>query len=312
MSELDDELRAAAADDFMAGMGEPVPELDAPRLVDPRTLPARVSHLKAAGVSGAHCLFAFQGDGGETLARRLGSGTHALLLGKPCVVFDQPSKASIEGKSKSKKPSKAPRSGEVWADFQLQHSGAVILSRKEMDAAERMRDALMACGNAARLIHAADAIYEQTIIWSQLGRARRSTPDIRCAGDKDGRSFVAEIKTTRCAAPFPFGRDAKKLAYHAQLADQAAAIQYHTGKAPRSAYIIAVESARPHVVQVYEVPDAILEQGAQLCNMWLERLQMYEATGLWSGYSPRIETLEFFEFDALPPPTAPPEFESAD
>lgn len=298
---------------------EPAPELDAPRLVDPRTLPARVSHLKAAGVSGAHCLYAFQGDNSETLARRLGSGTHALLLGKPCALWEQPSQAWIKAREKalaagreSPPMSLAPRSGGLWVAFQAKHPGAVILTRKEMDAAERMRDALVANGNAARLIHAADAIYEETIIWSQLGRARRSTPDIRCAGGADGRSFVAEIKTTRCAAPFPFGRDAKKLGYHAQLADQAAAIQYHTGKAPRTAYIIAVESARPHVVQVYEVPDAILEQGAQLCNMWLERLQMYEATGLWSGYSPRVETLEFFEFNALPPPTAPPEFESAD
>lgn len=283
---------------------------------DTRSLPARVSHLKAAGVSGAHCLHSFAGDDRDTLARRLGSGGHALLLGKPCEVWEQPSQAWIKARDKALAAGEeppavtlAPRSGKEWAAFQAQHAGAVILTRKEMASARAMSDAILADGKAARLVRAPGVIYERTILWSQLGRSRRSTPDVRCDGGPDGRSFVLEIKTCRSAAPFLFGRDAKRYAYHAQLADQREAIRVHTGKAPRDAYIVAVESSPPHVVQVYRVPPLLLEQGAQLCTAWLERLQMYETTQLWSGYSPRIEDLEFFDYNAPIPMTAPPEFE---
>lgn len=283
---------------------------------DSRAQPARVHHLKAAGVSGAHCLHSFLEDDRDTLARRLGAGTHGMLLGKPVALWDQPSQAWIKAREKalaageeSPPATPAPRSGDAWKKFQATNAGAVILTRKEWDKAERMAAAILADAKARYLLRAPGVVFEQTLLWSQLGRARRSTPDARCDGSADGRSFVLEIKTCRSAAPYLFGRDAKRFGYHAQLADQTEAIRCHVGKAPREAYIVAVESAPPHVVQVYRVPPPLLEQGAQLCTAWLERLQMYEATGLWGGYSPRIEDLEFFDYNAPVPVTAPPEFE---
>lgn len=280
---------------------DPEPDLDGPRLVDPRTLPARIHHLKAAGVSGAHCLHSFQRDGEETLARRLGSGTHALLLGKPCVTWEEPSEAWLKARDKALKEGDepppitySPRSGKnnKWVAFQKKHTDAVILNRGEMAVAQRMIDALLSNGPARAILQCpGDRIFERTILWAQCGRARRSTPDLRLGNGE----FNCEIKTTRCAAPSPwaFGRDAERFGYHAQLADQAAAIKYETGQAPRHSFIIAVESGEPHVVQVYEVPPELLDLGAQLCARWLERLQIFEATNTWSGYSPRIETLEF-------------------
>lgn len=298
---------AITLDDFDAPLdvdAEAPPDFEAPRLkpVDPRTLPARIHNLKAAGVSGAHCLHSFQAGGPESLARRLGTGTHALLFGKRVAVWDQPSDAHVkraEKAAKEGKPpppvTKAPRSGDAWKRFLAANTGAVILTGPELAAAERMVAAIRACGPAARLLGAAGLIVEQPIIWSQLGRSRQSTPDMRKPDSATGPSFLAELKTTRCAAPFPFGRDAERLGYHAQLADQAAAIEHDTGKRPRTIYIIAVESSPPHVVQVYEVPPSILETGEALCSQWLERLQMYETTNMWGGYSPRVETLTFPE-----------------
>ena len=289
---------------------EPMPdelrsELAAPnvrKLVDPRMLPARISHLRAAGVSGAHCLHAFQDDDDDSLSKRLGSGTHALLLGKPTALWEQESEASKKARDKALKLGKpipkmtmAPRSGGEWEKFRKQNPGATILIRSEIDAARRMVDAIRANAHADRLLSVPDLICERTIFWSQLGRTRRSTPDIRALAGAHGPSFNAEIKTTRSAAPFWFALDAKRMAYHAQLADQAAAIEFETGSPPRESYIIAVENSRPHVVQVYEVPQTILEAGAKLVAIWMERLAMYEATNMWGGYSPRIETLEFIE-----------------
>lgn len=264
------------------------PELDAPRrkVVDPRTLPARFHHLRAAGLSGAHCLHAFQGDSDDSLAKRLGSGAHAITFEKPFEVWRQPAK---------KNPKKvAPRSGDVWKAFQAEHAGKPILTVAEYDHAMRIVEAIRNHPVASRLLFGSGMIHERSIIWSEHGRARRSTPDAR------GTSHLVELKTTRCAAPWRFRRDAKNMAYHAQLADQRAAIAHEqNGRAPREAFIVAVENVAPYVVQVYEAKPRDLELGDKLRMIWAERLAIFEATNLWGGYSPGIEPLDIEDSEPL-------------
>lgn len=276
-------------------------ELAAPnvrKLVDPRTLPARFHHLRAAGQSGAHCLHAFQGENADSLAKRLGSGAHALLFGKPCETWRQPAK---------KNPAKiAPRSGDAWKLFQAEHAGKVILTIAEHDHARRMCDVIHGHAIAERLLFGPGMVYEQPIMWAEHGRARQSTPDAR------GPSHNVELKTTRCAAPWRFARDAANMGYHAQLADQRAAIAYERGNPPRESYIVAVENVPPYVVQVYELPPTTLELGDKLRGIWFEKLQIYEATGMWGGYSPRIEPLEVLESANTLPMIADPEWVSGD
>lgn len=288
------------------------------RIVDPRTLPARIHNLKAAGLSGAHALLSFQGDSPDSLARRLGSGTHAMLTGKPWVTWDQPSKASVDRRAKAMKEIRAgankplppltvaPRSGEDWKKFAAANAGKVILTAAEVAKSRSMVDAIKAHPIASGLLFTGEVIFERSIVWSQNGRARQSTPDARRADCE----YNAEIKTCRSAHPLWFKRDAEKFGYHAQLADQAAAIKFETGKAPRHSFIIAVESAPPTIVQVYEAIPATLDKGAQLVEIWLDKLQIYEATGLWSGYSDRIEPWEIVE--PMEMPIADPDWVSGD
>lgn len=279
---------------------DPEPDLDAPRrkVVDPRTLPARFHHLRAAGECGARCWHAFQVDSDDTLAKRLGAGAHALLF-KPASValWDQPSEASIKRAAKAEAAGEepppltpAPRSGKAWATFVREHPGATILTAAEHAHAERIADAVLNHPIAARLLFQPGIVHERSIIWSECGRMRQSTPDVR------GDSHLVEFKTTRCAAPWRFRRDAENMGYHAQLADQRAAIAHERGgRGPREVYIVAVENVAPYVVQVYELPVSTLELGDKLRQIWLERLQLYEATNLWGGYSPGIEPLEIAE-----------------
>lgn len=292
----------------------PPPDLDERRIIDPRTLPARFHNLRAAGLSGAHALLSFQGESPDSLARRLGSGGHAMLTGKPWKAYDQPSKASLERRAKvmkenrsgANKPlpplTKAPRSGDDWKKFLAENQGKVILTPSEVAKAQAMCDAVKAHPIANRLLFTGDVIFERSIVWAQNGRARQTTPDARRA---DGEHNT-EIKTTRSAHPLWFLRDAAKYCYHAQLADQAAAIAHETGRAPRHSYIIAVESAPPHIVQVFEAVPATLEKGAALCEIWLDKLQVYEATQMWGGYSNRIEPWELV--DPMDAPIADPDW----
>lgn len=288
---LDEDIeRAADAETEPADLAAP-----ARRLVDPRTLPARFHHLRAAGASGAHALHAFQGDSGDSLSKRLGAGAHALLL-KPdtIAIWDQPSEASLKRAAKAKLAGEppppltpAPRSGKDWAKFARDNAGKTILTKSELAPAARMADAIHSHPRAhAILFGSNETIYERSIVWAMNGRSRQSTPDAR------NPSMLSELKTTRCAHPIPFLRDAEKMGYHAQLADQRAAIKHETGSAPREVFIVAVENHEPHVVQVFELKPSALERGERLIAMWLEKLQIYEACDLWGGYSSGIEPWE--------------------
>jgi len=297
--------------DMLDEHDEPPPDLDAPRrkLIDPRTLPARFHHLRAAGQSGAHCFHAFQGDASDSLAKRLGSGVHALLfLPETVAIWGRPSEASVKRAAKAEAAGEdpppltpAPRSGKEWLKFVRDNPGRVILTAAERNAATSIVDAIRNHPVAARLLFGPGMTYERSIVWAELGRARQSTPDAR------GRDHLVELKTTRCAAPWRFVMDASKMGYHAQLADQRAAIAYEQGgRSPREVYIVAVENVPPYVVQVYELTPTTLELGDKLRTMWLERLQMYEATNLWGGYSPGIEPLEILH--DIGPAIADPEW----
>jgi hypothetical protein len=240
------------------------------RLVDPRTMPARFHNLKAIGLSPAHCLASFQErTDRESLAIRMGSGVHALLFDQPIAVYT--------GKV---------RNGKVWDAFKTDNADKCILSRKEHSRARAIADSVRRHPDAAKLLFCDGAIHEDTILWEQLGRARRSTPDCR------GSYGVVELKTTRCAEPGRFVRDGMFRAYHAQLADQMDAIEYATGKRPEKAYIVAIESVAPYAVTVLELTDRALERGRALVRMWLERLLVCEAANAWPAYR---ESIDYFD-----------------
>lgn len=250
---------------------------DAPRIVDTKSMPARFHNLAAMGRSAAHCLASFGSNyAPDSLAMRIGSGTHAMLFGQPYAVFN-----GTRRKGTDKKPS-------PWDAFRTAHAGKVILNPREHAEARAMVAAIKSHAIASRLLFSAGAVHEETIMWEQRGRARRSTPDVR------GKSHVVELKTARSVAPRAFARDAGYRYYHAQLADQGAAIEALTGHRPRESYIVAVESAFPYVVQVYQLTDVVLEQGRHLVNEWLDKLITAETTNVWDGYSARVEPLEIW------------------
>jgi hypothetical protein len=76
-----------AIDDTMsAELRDELARNDVRRLVDPRGVPVRFSHLKAMDRSPAHYVHAVQHEREESLSMRLGSATHALVFGTPRVV----------------------------------------------------------------------------------------------------------------------------------------------------------------------------------------------------------------------------------
>lgn len=258
---------AANVDALSSELTEQLEANDEKPEIDPRTVPVRFSNLKHMARSALHYWDAVQLDRQDTLAMRLGRGAHAMVLGMPVIKW--------VGKT---------RNGKVWDRFKALHADKEILNAKEWATAKGMADAIRKHPIAAPLLFEGTVLEEQ-IEWQWLGRKCTSRPDCR-----RGTAMVADLKTTQCAEPGKFKRDAMYRGYNAQLAFYGLAVEHLTGVRPEELYVVAVESKRPFAVQVLVLDEEARTQGEKLCRLWFERLLVCEASNTWPAYSDAIAT----------------------
>ena len=106
----------------------------------------------------------------------------------------------------------------------------------------------------------------------------------------DGCDVVVGLKTTRDLRPREFAAQAARLAYHWQWAFYYDGFERITGCKPAMVEIV-VESAAPHAVAVYRIPDHVLERGRQEYRDALTTLAQCETSGVWPG--PVVGEVEF-------------------
>jgi len=230
-----------------------------------------------------HARLALAGvDSETTTAREKGTGTHALVFETRRVITYSPP-PSPDAKPGAK-PKRAVRSGKAWDAFKAANAGALILSRTEYEAANRMADAVRADPRAMDVLN---ATHERRILWSSMGRACRTTPDAASYLE-----FATELKTTACADPDRFTWQAIRMGYHAQMAWHLAGIIGAGLGQPEAAYIVAVESAPPWPVTVLKLTERALDKGTALCSLWFERLLGFERSGQWPPYAQHVVDLD--------------------
>jgi hypothetical protein len=244
------------------------------RTVDPSTVDLRFTHLKHFAMSPEHARNAMvRNYDDSSLAKRIGSGVHALTFGTP--------KVAVYAKR---------RAGKEWDAFAKDHAGQCILNEKENARAVAIAASIRRNKVAERVLFSEGTILEQRIDWEWKGRRCRSTPDAR-----NFRTLV-ELKSCRTADPAWFHRDAIRMAYHASLAWYRRAIKTTTGVDPREVYIIAVEQTAPYVVTPFKLTERALEAGDRLVKTWFDRLLTCEKTQHWPPYTQGIE-----DFDVIDP-----------
>lgn len=239
---------------------------------DPRTVPVRFSSLKHMASSPLHYRHQVQYGRDDTLCMRIGRGAHALVLGEPIIEFPH------------------VRSGKRWEAFKAQHSDKEILNAKEYAVANGIYGAVTSHRVASEILFGTDAVLEETLHWSLMGRACTSRPDSR-----RGTTVLTDLKTTRCAEPVRFARDATFRLYHGQMDFYARAMAELFGHRPDHVFCVAVESKAPYAVTVLELTPSALAEGERCWRLWFERLLVCEASNHWPAYSEAIEPLDVQE-----------------
>ncbi len=227
------------------------------------------SRLKLLGQSPAHF---HHGYGGDSDAFDLGTATHMAVL--------EPEKFATDCVVAPMK--RDPRS-KAWQEFQFEHLnlGHLIITRSEHEEASRMRDAVHK--NKRAMEYLSGGQEEVPLVWNIGG-------SVRCKGRADyiGPAAIVDVKTTKNASPKAFGSAVVRLGYHGQAA------WYRDGHRIANDMLrsqalpfvfIAIENSAPYVVQVYTVPDSILERGRDLYLNLLAKLDYCKQKGWWGGYS---------------------------
>lgn len=260
-----------AVEDLSGELAEQLEANEAERIiVNPASVPLRFSRLRHMSASALHYWQSVQDDKDDTIAMRFGRGVHALVLGTPVVRW----------------PGKT-RQGKAWESFKAQHADKEILNTKEWDRAHGIYDAIRRHHIASDLIFGEGAVREELIEFEMGGRKCTARPDVRFGSD-----ILVDLKTTRCAEPRKFERDAMFRGYHAQFSFYGRAVAETFGAFPKRSLCVAVETVKPFPITVLELTPAALQEGEKCWRLWFESALVCEAAGRYPAYTDAIEPLD--------------------
>lgn len=206
----------------------------------------------------------------------LGIATHVAVL--------EPERFKTEFASwdrRTKGGNSAPRNGQFWDAFLNANAGKTILTEDEWMHAHEIAHVVRADDLAMRYLSHGEP--EVTFEWDLDGRPCKGRVD--WLTHIDGHATIVGLKTARDCRHFAFGSQAAKLGYHLQFAFYHDGYERIRGSKPKLVEIV-VESAAPHAVAVYRIPDDIIEQGRDEYTRLLEQLKQCEKADEWPGPQP--------------------------
>lgn len=235
----------------------------------PTLAPVRWSNLKNIGRSPAHYKYFLDNPITPTSAMCVGSIAHQRVLGGSRMFAVYPG---------------AVRRGKEWEAWRnRQPAECEIVTEREMDLASDVAAAVLNHPGAVEALSRGER--EKQLFWEIAGRACRGTPDVLGID-------LADLKTTNDASPDRFQWHARKMGWIGQLAwYRNASIEVY-GVAPERVSIVAVESAPPHVVTVYDLTEEALLLGEKTWRLYLERLRACEESDYWPGYVEGVARLD--------------------
>lgn len=227
-----------------------------------------VSALKVMQQSPLHYRHALANPRPQTAALTLGTAAHCATL--------EPARFA----SSFAVWTGARRAGKEWEQFKADAAGRDILTEDERDTALAIAAAVRACPEAMHYLRFGNP--EVSMFWPDAETAIASKGRVDWLAVADGEHVLVGLKTARSIIPREFAAQAARLCYHWQWAYYADGYEAHYQSVPGVVEIV-VESAPPHAVAVYRIPENVIEQGRAEYRAALKTLAECERTGNWPG-----------------------------
>lgn len=216
---------------------------------DYRAIPAiNATAIKAGRVSMKHMHAVMTGKPKEpTAAMRTGTLIHTAVL-EPAR-FSEKSHVWTDGAKK----------GKAYNEFKAEKDPFWILNGTESAKVEAIKEAVWSDPDAYRIIEGGEI--EVTKQWDDL-----ACGPCKARIDVVGKDYIADLKTTSQIEPDRFASQCAQLGYHLQMGFYARAVDPSPDKTIK-VYIIAVETAPPYDVAVFELSPFAVKAG---CDRALE------------------------------------------
>lgn len=128
---------------------------------------------------------------------------------------------------------------------------------------------------------------EVTVCWTFRREAIASLPgyEVQCKARIDwlGVGLIADLKRTRDASPAGFPREVANYLAHVQSAMYSDGVKAATGM-DLPFKLIAIEPSPPNALQVWGVPQKVIEFGRGIYRGWLDRLNVCRIEKSWPEY----------------------------
>ena len=167
-----------------------------------------------------------------------------------------------------------PRRGQYWDAFVQENLDKEILTVEQHELARAIGKAVRSDPIAMKYLS-----FGEPEVTLQHGDRRGRADWIT---KLEGKPFVVGLKTARDCRPMIFGSAAARLGYPLQWAWYFDLYESITGSEPVMIEIV-VESAPPHAVVTYIIPEDAILQGRDEYERLLEVLARCESTGEWPG-----------------------------
>jgi exodeoxyribonuclease VIII len=217
--------------------------------------------------SAAHGKYRLDNPMQPTASMQLGTAVHGLILEphRQDIFVTRP--ADLDRRTKDGKARYA----------ELEAAGLPILTQDEADTAYRMRDAVLAVRDVASAL--AHGNTEVPAFWDGRGTSCKAKADLVC-GD-----VVLDVKTCVDASPRGFEKQIWSYRYFTQ------ARHYMDAFDAKQFIFVAVESAAPYGVGVYDLSQNLLDRGDRDLDIAAARYQHGIRTGEWPGYNSEIQMI---------------------
>lgn len=195
------------------------------------------------------------------------------------------------------------RRGNRYKEIVEGNPGKFILSQEEAAWVVGMHRAMYAHPAAGALLRRVDdAELSAYAIDPSTGELVRIRLDLITRDD-----VIVDLKKTQDASPAGFARSVANYGYFMQDAFYRDVFQLAAGTPARAFVFIAVEEAPPHAVGVYSIDPEDVMRGRVRYRKALDLYAECNRTGIWPGYSDKIETLALPEWQRQKLPAIPAE-----
>lgn len=238
------------------------------------------STLGRMAKSAAHCRAYMDNPPEQTPAMAFGSLVHTMIL-EP---HERANRYAVkpEGIDRRTKAGKA-----AYAEFETESAGKTIVTQFDMERAYKIMSSVKE-HRTANLFLTGDGNAEASIFWTDEDTGYRCKSRIDFM--RDNRVLV-DVKTTQDASPAGFARAVSNYGYHRQAAMYSDGYEAVTGHRAEGFVFIAIETAPPYAVAVYELNPESIQVGREEYKRYLRDFARCMETEIWQGYSDDIEEL---------------------